>query len=607
MSYTLRPYQQEAVDKTIEWVRLTTDPALVEMSVGAGKSIYIAEVARIIHDMSGGKRVLCLAPRAELVKQNAEKYTSIAGPASLYSASAGQKSLRHPVIFATPQTFKKVAKRLGHEFAAVIIDECEGTTPSIIGIIDDMKEGNPNLRVIGTTGTPFTTLGGYIFKIDDEGNSMPESQSRDPYYTKNLYRVTTRQLLDAGYLTPAVVGDIGVSSYDAISLQPNAGGKFSSADIDKVFVGHGRKTSMIVADAMERMAERKSIVFFASTLNHAGEIMASFHPDAAAVVSGKTKNRTEILARFAAGKLRVLINVNVLTVGWDCPRVDGIALLRATESARLLAQIIGRGLRLFEGKEDCLLLDYAQNFERHAKDGDIFNPSIKASYKGTEGGEIVCECPECGGVNMFSARPNRDGFEINASGYFIDLDGNEIVAEGTDKSLPAHFGRRCQVHYMNKLTRSYDRCGYYWSYKECPDCEHFNDIAARACRQCKAELINPAEKLVLSFKRAKRDPGKPQCDEILSMDIVDAISRSGNPIARVTFYTASRLFVVYYQTESSSQWAHDKYAFFMASTKQRSETPRTVSYIKKGDFWEVTDFNQPTDKETLDNEISRLA
>ena len=84
--------------------------------------------------------------------------------------------------------------------------------------------------------------------------------------------------------------------------------------------------------------------------------------------AARTAPQTLTRNRFARGELRVLINVNVLTVGWDCPRVDGIVLMRATESARLLAQIIGRGLRLFDGKTECLLADYAENFERHAKD-----------------------------------------------------------------------------------------------------------------------------------------------------------------------------------------------------------------------------------------------
>ena len=75
---------------------------------------------------------MCIAPRSELVLQNSARYKALGLQCSIYSASAGKKSLRHPVVFATPMTFRGVAKRLGHEFAAVIIDECEGTTPTII-------------------------------------------------------------------------------------------------------------------------------------------------------------------------------------------------------------------------------------------------------------------------------------------------------------------------------------------------------------------------------------------------------------------------------------------------------------------------------------------
>lgn len=469
---TLRPYQKEAVQKTIDWIKRNIAPCLVEMSVGAGKSLYIAEVARIINEMSG-KRVLCIAPRSELVLQNSARYKALGLQCSIYSASAGKKSLRHPVVFATPMTFRGVAKRLGHEFAAVIIDECEGTTPTIISIIDDMKGGNENLRVIGTTGTPFTTDGGYAYRVDEDGAAVPPEKAKDPYYYRKLFTVSTRQLLCAGFLTPARVIDIGVESYDALKLQPNRGGKFSAADVDQVFVGHGRKTSIIVADAMRRMADRKAIVFFAATIRHAEEIMASLHPGIAAVVSGQTKNRQDILNRFARGELRVLINVNVLTVGWDCPRVDGIVLMRATESARLLAQIIGRGLRLFDGKTECLLADYAENFERHAKDGDIFNPSIRASYQGSSE-PIEAKCEDCGKINLFSARKNEDNAAIDEFGYFLDARGARLeveVSDGVFLPMPAHYGRRCQHEGRNR-----QRCEYFWSCKECPICEHKNDI-----------------------------------------------------------------------------------------------------------------------------------
>lgn len=595
----LRDYQREAVNRTIEWIKRNIAPCLVEMSVGAGKSLYVAEVARLIHEMSG-KRVLCIAPRSELVIQNHSRYLALGLQASIYSASAGQKSLRYPVVFATPGTFAKVAERLGHEFAAVIVDEGEGITNTIRKIIEDMRKGSPNLRVIGTTGTPFVTGQGYVYAHDEEGRAMPETKARDPYYVRLLYRVTTRYLLDRGFLTQPIVGDTGVESYDTLELMPNRAGKFNPADIDRVFVGHGRKTATIVADAMRRMSGRKAIVFFAATARHAEEIMASLHPDYAAVVTGETKNRDVILKKFAAGKLRVLVTINILTVGWDCPTVDGLVLMRATESARLLTQIVGRCLRLHPDKKDSLILDYAANFERHSKEaGDIFDLDIRASYKGEGKAEVECHCPSCNGVNVFAARPNPSELPINDMGYFCDLDGNEILDSVTGKPLPGHLGRRCR-NLLPVKGGEYVQCDYFWSCKICPVCECDNDIAARYCRECKEELIDPAQKLTEIHQKAKKDPTKPQCDEVLNMEVVETLSRSGNPIARVTFTTPYRVFTVYFQREATNQWQHEQYRRFL-----EVGTPRTVTAVKDGDFWKIKAYNQPTDDEVLQERMKQ--
>ena len=597
MTLQLRPYQQEAVDKTIQWIKTTTAPALVEMSVGAGKSIYIADVARLIHQMSG-KRILCLAPRSELVVQNAAKYKALGLDASIYSASAGQKSLRHPVVFATPMTFRPMARRMGGEFAAVIIDECEGTTGVIVEIIEMMKEGNPNLRVIGTTGTPFTTTGGYVYRMDEDGKVLPDTLAKDPYYAKKLHTVTTRQLLELGYLTPAVVGETGRECYETLSLKPNKAGRFKDSEVNDIFVGHGRKTAMITADAMSRMEGRQSIVFFAATIKHAEEIHASFHPDAAAVVHGGTKNRDKILDRFARGDLRVLINVNVLTVGWDCPRVDGIVLMRATESARLLAQIIGRGLRLYFGKEDVLLLDYAKNFERHAEDGDIFNPSIKAQYQSATKGTIEAECESCGFVNTFTPRPNDGDWPIDKQGYFTDLDGKRIKNDD-GKPIPAHFGRRCCGVTVGRHEAT--RCGYFWSCKICPECEADNDIAARYCGSCKAELIDPNEKLVADFKALKRSPSERQTDEVLQLDCLPTVSSKGERMIRVEVITDVRKFAVFFMPESKSSYVRSQWENFASATDNGQRAPRTVTYKKEDSgFYRILAIDQPTDKEQLD-------
>ena len=127
----------------------------------------MAMVAKTLNEISNNKRVLCLAPSKELTEQNAEKYASLGEPFSFYSASI-EKSLRHPVVFATPGTFVKVASVVGGQFGGVIIDEAHNTTPTIKKIVADMQAGNPNLRVCGLTATPYRLNDGYIYAVHQD-------------------------------------------------------------------------------------------------------------------------------------------------------------------------------------------------------------------------------------------------------------------------------------------------------------------------------------------------------------------------------------------------------------------------------------------------------
>ena len=151
---TLRPYQQDASDAAVEWMRRSVEPAVIEAVTAAGKSHVIADMALRIHDMTG-KRILCLAPSAELVIQNREKLIATGTPASMFSASAGAKDLRHPIVFGSPLTVKNRISRFQDGYAMVVLDECHGISPTVRGIIEEMRAGNPNLRVIGLTATPY--------------------------------------------------------------------------------------------------------------------------------------------------------------------------------------------------------------------------------------------------------------------------------------------------------------------------------------------------------------------------------------------------------------------------------------------------------------------
>ena len=606
--YKPRDYQQAAHDAVIAWWKHTTDTCVIEAATGAGKSLIIAMIAQTLHSLSNGKRVLCLAPTAELVEQNSEKYRSMAGECSIYSASIG-KSLRHKVIFATEGSFKSIAKSLGNEFAGVVIDEAHKITPTIKKIVAEMKESNPLLRVCGLSATPYRTGEGFIFDIDVNGDPIPDGQKRDPYFKKLVYTIGANYLIEKGYLTPVRAGAINTNSYDTSGLKIQKNGQFSKSSIDQAFTGWGRETSAIVADIVAQSKNANGVMIFAASVEHAKEVMASLPPELSRMIGGdvnmKNADRKALVNDFKKMRFKYLVNVKTMTTGVDFPHVDVVAIMMATESVSLLQQIIGRGMRLFDGKNECLLLDYAENIERHCPDGDLFRPEIRAAYKGESGVEMECYCPECNGLNVFAARKNDDGLPCDNAGYFIDLDGNQILADGTDKPLPAHYGRRCQQHTYNKKTKEYERCGYFWSFKECPTCQHENDIAARRCSSCKEELVNPNDKLVAIHKKHKRNPNEKQCDEVLKMEVLDTLSRAGNPMLKVTYYTPYRMFTTYYHPQASSQFILDKHHVFAAATDNGKTKPRTVTYYKNKDgFYETIAFNRKTDDEELQERIA---
>lgn len=587
--YELRSYQQEAVDAAMAHMKKSAEPAVLELATGAGKSLVVADLARQLNLISKGKRVLCLQPSAELTKQNFEKYKLTGEQASIYSASIS-KSLRHQVIYATPGTFKKVAERMGSEFTAVIVDEAHGTHNTIKGIIEDMRKSNPYLRVLGMTATPYRLGEGFIYEIDHFDKIV--TAVKNPYYKKLLYRITEPELVELGFLTPPLIGG-DIESYDTSNLQMK-GGKFTHESVMQTFEGHGRLTSQIVADVVQRSYGRNGVMFFGASIEHCHEIMASLPPEHTKFICGETpkEERKKIIDDFKAMKFRYLVSKDVLTTGFDAPHVDVIAILRATESHALFTQIRGRGARLYDGKENYLLLDYGNNIDRLYPDGDIYNPTIDIPAPEREASPVTVLCPECNKENEFSMRPNDEQFEIDPHGYFIDLDGNQVKLD--DKPVPAHYGRRC-----GNVNHKLERCTYYWSHKECEICHHKNDIAARRCEECRHEFIDPNEKLELEFKVLKRNTSEWQTDEVIMWSVKERKSRNGNEMYVIDAQTPQRMVTFYIVKGSDKVWFQKNEQRLLDVTKD-GQHPRTITYKKDANgMWKVKDYNLPTDEEIL--------
>ena len=218
-----------------------------------------------------------------------------------------------------------------------------------------------------------------IFEIDD--NDQKEENAIDPYYKKLLYRVSTMSLIQQGYLTPLEIPNTTIA-YDDSNLKMR-GGSFTKESLDQAFVGQGRKTADIVADIVNRgnAINAEGILIFASTVDHGHEIMASLPSYNSAFLTGQTPKaeRERIIDEYKAKRIKYLVSIIITTRGFNAPHTNAVAVLRPTESARLLIQMIGRCIRLYEGKEKAYYWDYAGNYNRFAeKSGNIFEPDIQA-------------------------------------------------------------------------------------------------------------------------------------------------------------------------------------------------------------------------------------
>lgn len=614
----LRPYQQDAVNAAVNWMKKCKSPAVLELATGAGKSWIAAAIAKWFIENTG-KKVLILQPSLELTQQNYSKYVSTGSQASIFSASANSKCTKHDVVYGTPKTVLNSIERFGDKFGLIVIDECHMITATIKEIINKIKTRNERLRVVGMTATPYRMGTGYIYHQNLITNkALAEEEAINPYFAALLYSIKTRELIEMGFLTEAHTEAID-DNYDTQSLTINKMGNFDAKQVSSVFENHGRLTAKIVQDVIAKTHNRKGVMLFASTVRHAQEILESLPPENSMMLGGDVNmdktTRAKLIADFKAQNYKYIVSVGTLTTGFDAPHVDAVAVLRATESESLFQQIIGRGLRLSEDKEDCLILDYAQNIERHGLEFDIFEPKIQTS-KQNASAQIDVDCPACKCTNSFAVRKIEDGQAIDKEGYLLDMAGSRILIE-LDKNnnpiySPAHYGRRCNGVLISRHTGNIERCEHRWAYKSCENCGHENDIAARYCenKQCGFELVDPNNSLVIKHSIAKRDPYGKYTEEVLFFSVKKTISKAGNETLKCEYTTATASFLGFYLAESNSNYILKKWAELNVAcfgdvppcanvsefvARYTNQQPQTVTYKKNQNsgYIEVFAHNKP--------------
>jgi DNA repair protein RadD len=352
----LRWYQHEAVDSAYSYLCSQAGNPLICLPTGSGKSLVIAELARrAVMDYRG--RVLVLQHRKELISQNADKVRKLISiPVGEYSAGLRRYATAEDIVLCGIQSVYNKAT-LFDARNLIIIDEAHLCSPDDESMyqtfFSDMRAINPHIRFVGLTATPFRTGEGALCKADGVFQSL-------------VYNAPIKQLMDEGFLC-RVTNKPAVHEVDTSNLHMRYG-EFIAREVETLF--GGLATAEACKEILQACVGRRSIMVFCSSVKHAEGVVSTFRTltdDCVEMVEGGTTplERAATLAGFVRQEIRILVNVDVLTTGFDAPCVDAIAILRATASPGLFAQIVGRGLRTHPTKTDCLVLDFGENIKRH--------------------------------------------------------------------------------------------------------------------------------------------------------------------------------------------------------------------------------------------------
>lgn len=401
---TLRPYQQRAVDDTIAfWRRGGKDP-LIKLPTAAGKTRVIAAIASYM--AARGGRVLVLAHRAELVRQNADALQA-ALPADVKVGVWAAALKRREVEQVTVASRDSIANhvRLLGRIDLVVVDEAHLVSTKeqtrYARIIAEVREGRPGAQVLGLTATPYRLDQGYL------------TQGEGALFSALSCSVSERELLDEGYLTPVVTGDVN-ATIDTSAVAIRAG-EFVAADLE-LAADIDEVTQAVAADVKAALdAGRRSALVYAVSVAHCHHLRDALRALGvnAHVVTGDTEPefRRQILDDFKMRRVQCIVSMDVLTTGFDAPVVDIVAIVRPTMSTSLYVQIVGRGMRLLDGaignlptaaerleaiastKPSTVVLDFGGNIARH---GPIDDVRVKEKRTKKGDGEAPTKlCPQC--------------------------------------------------------------------------------------------------------------------------------------------------------------------------------------------------------------------
>lgn len=359
----LRPYQVAMVDQLRAAYRHSRAVVGV-LPTGGGKTITAADGV-IRPAVERGRRVLTLAHRAELIEQMSEKLDEVGVDHGVIKAGHRRADLSAPVQVASVSTLTRRLQKLAapetygspvvpmwaRPFDLIVVDECHHTPAASYRRVLDAW---PDALVLGLTATPY--------RLDGSG--------LDHHYEHMVVGRHVSDLIRDKYLVPCRV--FAFDPPDGLMDIHRRGGDFVQAEAASV-LDKQATTDELVSNWSRYAADRITAVF-ATGVEHAEHVAAAYRAAGvpAAAIDGTTPGaeRDRVLGDLRAGRMRVVVNVMLLTEGWDLPELGCVQLARPTDSRALWRQMIGRGMRTCPGKSDCIVLDHVGSCLRFGSPND---------------------------------------------------------------------------------------------------------------------------------------------------------------------------------------------------------------------------------------------
>jgi DNA repair protein RadD len=362
----LRPNQIEPVEKGVAFFnQKKASPSIIVAPTAFGKSIVIAEIAHRL-----GEKLLVIQPSKELLEQNYNKFINLGGQASIYSAAMGEKEIGD-VTYATIGSIVNIA----HKFhtlgiSKVIIDECDRFPREPDGMLRRFLTAAKITHVLGLTATPLKLQ----TNIDEHFRPfsklvMLTSKSKKGNYFKEIIHVAQiKEMVDLGFWSPLQYESYDFDTGALVYNSTNA--EFTDDSIKRAY-----KQQDIGGKIIKRISElpdRKSILIAVPSIEEAKELSTRL-PSCEAVFSGMPDSeRNQIISDFKSGKLRIIVQVTILSVGFDHPELDCIITGRPTASLSWWYQFVGRVTRIHPDKVNGLVIDFVGSVPKFGKVEDLY-------------------------------------------------------------------------------------------------------------------------------------------------------------------------------------------------------------------------------------------